>query len=85
MSFTDIEINGMQGNIGKLMFVLVKENVKINKKFPGTYSMITGNTKNVYIPVTCTNTENIGRIENKWLKYLENNKEYTALNIYLKF
>lgn len=81
MKYSDIEINGMQGNAGELMFILVKENAKINKMYPGTYSIITGNTKNVYIPVTCTNTENIGRIENKLSKYLNNITEYNAVYI----
>ncbi len=81
MNYSDIKFLGMNGNIGVLMYVLIKENTKINKKYPGTYSIINGNTKNVYVPVTCTNKENIGRIENKFLKYLGKNKEYTALHI----
>lgn len=81
MDSTDIRINGMNRNVGDLMFVLIKKNIKIEKMYPGTYSIITGNTKNVYVPVTCTGTENIYRIKNKWMKYLNNDKEHTAIHI----
>lgn len=81
MNYSDIKFNGTTANAGDLMFVLIKENIEINKKYPGTFSLINGrNTKNVYVPVTCTDTKNICRIENKWLKYLDNNTA-TVVNL----
>jgi len=65
-----INVKNMSETIGKPRFVLVRENVPINTRYPGTVSVVGKNKKNVYVFVYSTGITGIGKIGKEDLELL---------------